>query len=330
MTHPVRFLLGAALVALSLLVSAVQAAEPVTLRIADQKGNMRAQLEAAGALENLPFRIQWAEFPAAAPLAEALNARAVDAGIIGDAPLLFSLAAGAQVKAIAVDKSDPYGTAIIVRSDSFLTSVHDLKGKRIATGKGSIGHYIALKALDSAGLSAQAVEFRFLGPVDAKMALANGSVDAWATWEPYTAQAEVTDHSRVLVSGRGLWAGNSYLAATSDALNDPAKRAALQEYLERLAAAQRWGYEHLDSYAKTLASITGLSEEVARLQFKRRQLHWIALDDNTVRQQQETADFYYRQKLIPRRLEVSPTFDRDFTVTCQPSQTARLEQESTP
>ena len=43
------------------------------------KGGMRSQLEAANALQNLPYDIKWAEFPAAA-LAEALNAGAVDAG----------------------------------------------------------------------------------------------------------------------------------------------------------------------------------------------------------------------------------------------------------
>ncbi len=78
------------------------------------KGGMRSQLEAANALQNLPYDIKWAEFPAAAPLAEALNAGAVDAGIIGDAPLLFALANGAPVKAIAVDKSNPAGTAVLV------------------------------------------------------------------------------------------------------------------------------------------------------------------------------------------------------------------------
>lgn len=105
----------------------------------------------------------------------------MDAGIIGDAPLLFALAAGARLKAIAVDKSDPYGTAVLVRGDSPLRSANDLKGQRIATGRGSIGHFVALKALASVGLGEKDVEFRFLGPVDAKMALANGSVDAWAT-----------------------------------------------------------------------------------------------------------------------------------------------------
>ncbi|MSE29849.1 aliphatic sulfonates ABC transporter substrate-binding protein, partial [Escherichia coli] len=94
--------------------SYVAAQERITLRIADQKGGMRSQLEAANALQNLAYDIKWAEFPAAAPLAEALNAGAVDVGIIGDAPLLFALANGAPVKAIAVDKSNPAGTAVLV------------------------------------------------------------------------------------------------------------------------------------------------------------------------------------------------------------------------
>ena len=178
-----RLAAGLSLLALSALASAQ---ERITLRIADQKGGMRSQLEAANALQNLGYEIKWAEFPAAAPLAEALNAGAVDAGIIGDAPLLFALANGAPVKAIAVDKSNPAGTAVLVPPGSSLKRAADLKGKRIATGKGSIGHYVALKALQQAGTSPTEVQWVFLGPVDAKVALLNGSVDAWATWEPYT------------------------------------------------------------------------------------------------------------------------------------------------
>lgn len=302
--------LGAAL----LLAGHSYAAERLELRIGDQKGNMRAQLEAADALRDLPYDIRWAEFPAAAPLAEALNAGAIDAGIIGDAPLLFALASGAQVKAIAVDKSDAYGTAVLVEPKSALNSAADLKGKRIATGRGSIGHYVALKALASAGLSEKDVEFRFLGPVDAKVALANGSVDAWATWEPYTALAELSGQGRVLVNGRGLSSGNSFLAATDKALADPARRQALQDYLTRLAKAQDWANRNLDSYSKTLAQIIGFPVEAARLQFERRQLRWQTVDAQTIGEQQDTADFYQAHGLIAERLEVKPTFASGFVL----------------
>lgn len=287
-------------------------ADSVTLRVADQKGNMRAQLEAAGKLDNLPYKIEWSEFPAAAPLAEALNAQAVDVGIIGDAPLLFAEAAGAQVKAIAVDKSDAYGTALLVRPDSPIKTAADLKGKSIATNRGSIGHFAALKALASAGLSAKDVTFRFLPPSDAKLALTQGSVDVWATWEPYTAFAETQDHLRVLINGRGLWSGNSFLAATDTALKDQGKRQAIADYLQRLSDAQIWAYKNLDAYSEKLAKIIGFPLDAAKLSFERRKSYWQQIDAATETQQQQTADFYHAQGLLPVALNVSGTFDHSF------------------
>ncbi len=305
--------IGKLLIAVTLLGNVLPVlADQLVLRVADQKGNMRAQLEAAGKLKDLPYKIEWAEFPAAAPLAEALNAQAVDVGIIGDAPLLFAEAAGAQVKAIAVDKSDAYGTALLVKPDSPIKTAADLKGKSIATNRGSIGHFVALKALVSAGLTAKDVNFRFLTPSDAKLALMQGSVDVWATWEPYTAFAETQDHLRVLVNGRGLWSGNSFLAATDNALKDRAKRVAIADYLQRLSDAQVWAYQHLDEYSQQLAKIIGFPLPAARLSFERRKSWWQPIDDATKVQQQQTADFYHDQGLLPVKLDVKVTFDESF------------------
>ncbi len=305
--------IGKLLIAVTLLGNVLPVlADQLVLRVADQKGNMRAQLEAAGKLKDLPYKIEWAEFPAAAPLAEALNAQAVDVGIIGDAPLLFAEAAGAQVKAIAVDKSDAYGTALLVKPDSPIKTAADLKGKSIATNRGSIGHFVALKALVSAGLTAKDVNFRFLAPSDAKLALMQGSVDVWATWEPYTAFAETQDHLRVLVNGRGLWSGNSFLAATDTALKDRVKRVAIADYLQRLSDAQFWAYQHLDEYSQQLAKIIGFPLPAARLSFERRKSWWQPIDDATKVQQQQTADFYHDQGLLPVKLDVKGTFDESF------------------
>jgi len=181
--HPNRrqLLLGTAAV-LGVGSGGVVHAQAQVLKAGDQKGGLRALLEAANELQGLNYEIQWTEFPAAAPLAEALNAEAVDFGPIGDAPLIFALASGARVKAFAVNRSDPYGTAVLVRPDSPLKTAADLKGKSIATNRGSIGHHVALKALESVGLKPDANTFRFLPPPDAKLAMTQGAVDAWATW----------------------------------------------------------------------------------------------------------------------------------------------------
>ena len=144
------------------------------LRAGDQKGGLRALLEAADELRNLPYDIQWTEFPAAAPLAEALNAEAVDLGPIGDAPLLFALASGAKIKAFAVSRSDAYGTAVLVLDKSPLKDAASLKGKSVGTNRGSIGHFVTLRALASAGLTGNDVNFRLPPPAQAKLALTAG------------------------------------------------------------------------------------------------------------------------------------------------------------
>lgn len=309
-----RFLAGGSVLAAGLALPALGAhaqSRPV-FKAGDQKGGLRALLEAAGALDGLGYDIQWSEFPAAAPLAEALNAGAVDSGPIGDAPLIFALAAGTRVKAIGANRSDAYGTAVLVRPDSPLRSAADLKGRSVATNRGSIGHFVTLKAITAAGLQPGDVNLRFLPPADAKLALTQGSVDAWATWEPYTAMAETAGHARVLVSGRGLLPGLSYLAATDAAI--AAKRPVLQDFLLRVARAQQWANRNVAGYSATLARIIGISPEAARLQFERRQQAWVPIDERVIADQQATADFYAKVGLIKTPLQVAGTFDKGFAL----------------
>ncbi|MFT3801184.1 MAG: ABC transporter substrate-binding protein [Burkholderiaceae bacterium] len=284
-------------------------ADAVVLKAGDQKGGLRALLEAADALRDLPYEIRWAEFPAAAPLAEALNAGAVDFGTIGDAPLIFALAAGVRIKAFAANRSDPYGTAVLVRPDSPLKNAADLKGRSIGTNRGSIGHFIALKALASAGLSGNDASFRFIPPADAKLALTQGALDAWATWEPYTAMAETAGQARVLVDGRGLSSGLGFLAGTETAL--ATKRAALADFTQRVVRAQQWSYQHVDEYSDSLARIIGIPARAARLQFERRATRWVPLDAAVLSDQQRTADFFLQAGLLKQKLDVAATFDRE-------------------
>jgi sulfonate transport system substrate-binding protein len=147
--------LGAALfsvaVGLSITASAM-AADTVTLRVGDQKGGNRSLLEIAGLTKDLPYKIEWSEFPAAAPILEALNAGALDVGYTGDLAFLTVYAAGAPIKAIGGTRADARTQAILVRQDSPIKTAADLKGKRLNawrlgpvpdrcdTGKGGTQH----------------------------------------------------------------------------------------------------------------------------------------------------------------------------------------------
>jgi NitT/TauT family transport system substrate-binding protein len=178
-------------------------AQAQTLTVGDQSYNAQAVMEAAGVLDNLPYTLEWKQFTAGSPVAEALNANSLDIGLLGDAPVLFLGALGAPIKVIAVTRQNLDGVAILVKKESSIHSLADLAGKRAAIWKGSWSQQLLLTALDKAGVARDSLEFRYLSALDASHALEGGSVDVIATWEPYVTQQE-RQGARVLATADGL------------------------------------------------------------------------------------------------------------------------------
>lgn len=294
--------------ALGLLLAPARA--ETVLKVGDQRGNARAVMEAAGVLEALPYRIVWTEFPAAAPLLEALNAGAIETGVAGDAPFTFAAAAGAPIRVIQATRSDQGGLAVLVRPDSPARSFADLKGKRVGTGRGSIGHQLVLASLEEAGLKPADIDLRFLLPADAKAALVSGSLDAWATWEPYTSQLEVAGQARILSDGRRITPGLSFQAARLDAI--AAKRPALEDFARRLAQARTWARTHPERFAEAWSRLIGLPEAVPLAWFRRADIRPVEIDEAVVADEQRTIDLYVRQGLIPKRLDAAAILDPSF------------------
>jgi len=69
-----------------------------------------------------------------------------------------------------------------------ITSLRELKGKRVAAEVGAISHFILLSALDQAGLQETDVEVVNLSVEEGAKALAEGKVDAAALWEPFLSE----------------------------------------------------------------------------------------------------------------------------------------------
>jgi sulfonate transport system substrate-binding protein len=283
----------------------------VILRVGDQKGNAQAVMQAAGVLDNVPYKIEWKEFAAAAPLLEALGAGAIDTGLVGDAPFTFAAAADAPVKAIAAIRQAREGLAVLVPEKSEVRSFDDLRGKTIATGRGSIGHQLVLSALESKGWTSDDVKLVFLAPSDAKVAYTQGSVDAWSTWEPYVSQEEVLFKSRRIITGQGLTPGLSFQVATPAAIKE--KREALADFVRRLTAARAWSQDHIEGYAETWGRLMNVPPVVAVNWLKRAKIRITPIDDDVVADEQKTVDLYARTGLIKQPLKASDILDRSFT-----------------
>lgn len=281
------------------------------LRVGDQKGGTQSVMKAAGALDDLPYRIEWNQFAAAAPLLEALNADAVDLAFAGDAPTTFALAAGLRGHIVAATRGTGSSTAIVVPKGSPIGSVTDLRGRTIATNRGSIGHALVLAVAESQGWGPSDYRLANLLPSEAKSALSGGAVDAWCSWGVYIAQAQLVDEARVIVDGsQGLLTGLSYLVATDQAI--AARRALLLDFSQRLVGARRWAADHRDEYAGVLAAEIGVPRPVARLTFDTEVPLPVRIDERVIADQQRTADRYVKAGVIRGRLESARLFDVSF------------------
>lgn len=284
-----------------------------SLRVGDQKGNAQAVMEAAGVLKDVPYKIEWKEFPAAAPLLEALSAGAIETGLVGDAPFTFAAAANVPIKAIAAIRQSREGLAILVPKTSEIKTFTDLKGKKIGTGRGSVGHQLLLAALEKNGLSAADVQLVFLLPSDAKVAYSSGSIDAWSTWEPYTSQEEVLFGARRVITGEGLTPGLSFLVSRPEPILE--KRAQLEDFVRRLTQARAWSQAQTNvaSYAETWGKQMGIPKEVPLQWFQRAKIRIVPIDESVIADEQSTIDLYHRSGLIKAKLEAKDIVDASFT-----------------
>jgi sulfonate transport system substrate-binding protein len=299
------------LVAGFLLGAVASAGAETTLRVGDQKGNSQAVMEAAGVLKDLPYKIEWKEFPAAAPLLEALGAGAIETGLVGDAPFTFAAAANVPVKAIAAIRQSRDGLAVLVPKASPIRDFDGLRGKKIATGRGSIGHQLILAALEAKGWSASDVQIVFLAPSDAKVAYTQGSVDAWSTWEPYVSQEEVLFQSRRVITAEGITPGLGFQVATPNAIRD--KRVELEDFVRRLTAARAWSLNNVGAYAESWGKLMGIPPAVPLNWLSRAKIRVAPIDDGVVADEQQTIDLYFRAGLIRQKLNAADVVDRSFS-----------------
>jgi sulfonate transport system substrate-binding protein len=262
----------------------------VTLQVGDQKGNTEALLRAAGALDNLPYRVVFSTFTSGPPQVEAATAGKIDFAITGNTPPIFGAASNAKVKVVSAYDGGGTGDQILVHADSPIKTVADLRGKTIAVGKGSSGHGNILGQLDKAGLTTSDVKLVFLQPADALSAFTQHQADAWAIWDPYTAQAEAQLPVRSIAQAKGVTNGYWFGVASDPALADPKRNTALQDLLVRFEKAVRWAQDHPQQWADSYAAAVGLDPKVAAVVQGRSLRLPTELDDDIVASEQKLAD----------------------------------------
>lgn len=271
----------------------------LTLQVGDQKGGTESLLRAApGVLDNLPYQIAFSTFTSGPPQVEAATAGKIDFAITGNTPPIFGAASNAKVKVVSAYDGSGQGDKILVHADSPIHAVTDLRGKRIAVGKGSSAHGNVLAQLNRAGLAPSDVSLVFLQPADALGAFTQRQVDAWAIWDPYTAQAEADIPVRSIAEATGVTNGAGFGIASDEALADPKRNTALSDLLVRYAKAVRWAQDNPEKWAQSYAAAVGLDPTVSAASQGRSLRLPTALSDELVGSEQKLTDLFADSKQI--------------------------------
>ena len=290
-----------------LLSSTVHAAEPYPVRIGYQKGGgLMALIKRQGVLDQTlaakGYKASWYEFPAGPQMLEALNAGAIDLATTGGPAPIFAQAGGYDIVYVGVEPGTLSGEAVIVPEKSGIASVAQLKGKKIAFQKGSGSHYLLLATLKKAGLTMADVQPVYLTPSDARAAFTSGCIEAWGVWDPYLAAAENALNARVLADYRNVATiANFYESTHAFVAKAPQAVAAL---LAQARATGAWAAAHQGEVAALIATQTGLPPKVVATWQGRMRFGTAPVTPDVVQGQQQVADLFYAQKLIPKKIDV--------------------------
>ena len=197
---------------------------------------------------------------------EYLNSNSIDIGSSAGLAALLAKANGNPIRTPYI-YSRPEWTALVVRKDSPIRSIADLKGKKVAATKGTDPYLFLLRSLKSAGLKRSDIEHVSLQHADGRAALEQGKVDAWAGLDPHMAASELEGGSRLLYRNVAY---NTYgfLNVREDFLAERADE--VGRVIRGYEKARAWIRANPTEAAKILSEEAKVSLPVALLQIKLR------------------------------------------------------------
>jgi NitT/TauT family transport system substrate-binding protein len=149
-------------------------------------------------------RFQSVRFSEFATVVEALKTRDMDATFLL-APLAMRLREqGVPIRIVYLGHRD--GSTVMVRKDSPVTSLRDLRGKTFARPSRYSNQFLVItKLMADQGMAPSDINFVDMPPPEMPSALATGAIDAYFVGEPHAAKAEYEGYGRVLYHAKDIW-----------------------------------------------------------------------------------------------------------------------------
>ncbi|MEU6664708.1 ABC transporter substrate-binding protein [Streptomyces sp. NPDC046727] len=217
------------------------------------------------------YKVDWQDYATGAPITAQMTAGKIDIGSMGDFPLLLNAARGKQLgrptHLVSVTGYNLRGglNTVVTAPGSELTSLHDLKGRKVSTSVGSAADGTLVRALQRAGIDPdKGISKLNQQPAVGASALSAGSVDALSQFVAWPGLLAYQGKAKVLYDGAQL---NLPTFHGVTAREDFSRQhpAVLEAFLKAQDQATDYLNSHPVTAAEKVAKATGLPAEVVYL-----------------------------------------------------------------
>ena len=199
------------------------------------------------------------------PTLAALQSGDIDVSFLGSALVIAGIAQGIDYKIIMPANEGLALSALVARNDFGISSLKDIKGKKIASTKGASTYMAVLKALELQKLSLSDISFVDLPVPSMIPAFVHKSVDAIWVWSPWSSKL-AAENGKVVAGMQDVkidWAQQLWVARTEWLKNDPEAARRLMKAMDLATSALQGNpAPAVQAVADTLAITPQMAREI--------------------------------------------------------------------
>lgn len=269
-----------------------------------------------------PYDVNYITIEGGNMVLNAYKAGAMDYAFMSQIPPLFAAQSDSPLRLIAAVQGDLSNSGLLVPSGSKITSIAELRGKKVAYTQSTNHHYYLLKILNDHGMSFSDIQPTPLTQAAGRAAFSAGYLDAMVSGD-YIAQLLIEETgARWLVSDISATCLSYFtISARKAALDDPARQAAIGDYLQREQKTWNWIAENPQNWSQVMARKTGIPQRIYQklAAARRHPVRIVPVTASVLQEHQAVADTFFSAGLVPHRVDAAALWDTRYSHLLQNS-----------
>jgi len=207
-------------------------------------------------------KVTWIEFTSGADILTAIQSDSIDMATIGTPPGTTGIANGYNFHVYYIEDIIGESEGLIVRNDSGISSLKELKGKRIATSFGTTSHFSLLQALKQEGIDPSDVKLIDMDASNIYAAWERGDIDGAYIWESVKTKLLVADGKEIISSEQVAEKGDptAEFGIVRDKFYEEYPQV-IRDYIDLLDEATTMFNNDQEKASKIISGALGLTDE---------------------------------------------------------------------